>query len=351
VETVTDRKKLLGSIARITADYRAGDLPQLTADHVARWVRQFSAEVQLPLLKELDHVLSRTYFARATVKEFFSRQIAHKQLAGDKPRDYWRKAHFLNIQQNGHSQAEIGQLFGEALKAQCNLDIEKCGADGGEYIYLDDVLFTGGRIGSDLSSWIADAAPAQGIVDVLVIAAHRLGEWQCAERLKKDAKKAGKDLQFKFWAALRVENRKRYRSASEVLWPAAVPDDAALKVYMADEQKFPFEPREPEGTLEHPIFSSEDGRQLLERELLLAGLRIRSFSQNPSKVLRPLGFSPFGLGFGSMIVTYRNCPNNVPLALWWGDADAEAGHPFSKWYPLLPRKTYVKNIDFGEMDF
>jgi hypothetical protein len=69
-------------------------------------------------------------------------------------------------------------------------------------------------------------------------------------------------------------------------------------------------------------------------------LRIRSFSQNPSPSLRPLGFGPFGVGFGSLFVTYRNCPNNAPLALWWGDPDADPSHPFSKWRPLVPRKTY-----------
>jgi len=124
-----------------------------------------------------------------------------------------------------------------------------------------------------------------------------------------------------------VENRNHYRNESEVLWPAAIPDDADLKAYMADERKFPFKPRAPGGTLENPIFSSEQGRQVIEREFLLAGMRIRGFSQNPSRALRPLGFSPFGLGFGSMIVTYRNCPNNSPLALWAGDP----------WYALLPR--------------
>jgi hypothetical protein len=314
-------------------------------------VCQFGAEVQIPLLRELDHVLKQTYFARATVSQFFGKQIANKTLAGDQPCDYWRKTHFLDIQQNGHSQAEIRQLFGEALKTQCGLDIEQCGAAGGDFIYLDDVLFTGGRIGSDLSSWITNDAPGEGTVHVLVIAAHRFGEWKCKEHLKEVARQAGKNLTFEFWAALRLENRKSHRGTSEVLWPAVIPDDATLKAYMAEEQKFPFEPRVPGGKLEHPIFSSEDGRQLLERELLLAGMRIRSFSQNPSKALRPLGFSPFGLGFGSMIVTYRNCPNNVPLALWWGDPEAGAGHPLSKWYPLLPRKTYAQGLDFDVIDF
>lgn len=346
-----ERQTLLESIAQTTADYRTGELPAPTPDHVDRWACQFDTEVQTPLLQELDHVLKQTYFARARVRHIFGAQIAHTTLAGDQPCDYWRKAHFLDIQQNGHSQAEIRQLFGEALKTQCGLDIEQCGADGGDFIYLDDVLFTGGRIGADLSSWIAKAAPANCTVNVLVIGAHRFGEWKCEDRLKEAAKDAGKALTFKFWAALRVENRKAYRSTSEVLWPAVIPNDAGLKAYMADEQRFPFEPRLPGGKLEHQIFSSEDGRQLLERELLLAGMRIRSFSQNPSKALRPLGFSPFGLGFGSMIITYRNCPNNVPLAFWWGDPEVGACHPFSKWYPLFPRKTYTQDIDFDVIDF
>lgn len=120
---------------------------------------------------------------------------------------------------------------------------------------------------------------------------------------------------------------------------------------MAKEQKFPFEPRQPGGKLQYNVFSSEEGRQLLERELLLAGMRIRAFCKNPNRALRPLGFSSFALGFGSMIVTFRNCPNNCPLALWWGDPHAGLNHPFSKWYPLFPRKTYATEVDFDVIDF
>ena len=169
------------------------------------------------------------------------------------------------------------------------------------------------------------------MVHVLVIAAHRLGEWKCRKRLEKAASDAGKRVQFQFWAALRIENRLSSRNVSEVLWPATVPNDVALSAYMAEETRFPFTPRVPGGRFEHRIFSSEKGRQLLERELLLAGIRIRSLSRQPSRAMRPLGFSPFGLGFGSMIVTYRNCPNNAPLALWWGDPEADRNHPFSGW--------------------
>jgi hypothetical protein len=43
-----------------------------------------------------------------------------------------------------------------------------------------------------------------------------------------------------------------------------------------------------------------------------------------------LGFTGLRtLGFGSVIVTFRNCPNTCPLPFWAGDP----------WYPLFPRST------------
>ena len=345
---MSERSDRLASIAGTIKDYRAGEIAQPTPDHVDRWIRQFDEASQIPLLREIDHVFKNAYFSKADVLRFFARQINHKKLAGDEPCDFWRAAHLLDIQQHGHSQTEIRELFGEALKERCDLEIEDCGSAGGAFIYLDDVIFTGGRIGTDLSAWIANEAPAKSTVHIMVIASHRLGEWQCTERLKKAATAAGKEIRLHCWMAARLENRFKYRNTSEVLWPVDVPEDAALQVYIAGEERFPFEPRQPGGELEHVIFSSEEGRQLLERELLLAGMRIRSFSQDPSAALRPLGFSAFGLGFGSMIVTFRNCPNNTPLALWWGDPDAASSHPFSKWYPLVPRKTYEEEIDFDD---
>ena len=344
---MAERADLLESIAHTILDYRSGEIPEPTPEHVERWIRQFDRSIQLPLLRELDHVLEQTYFPRAYVRQFFAAQVQDEDLTGGALCQFWQAAHILDIQQNGYSQAEIRELFGEALKQQCGLQLERCGVEGGDFVYLDDVLFSGSRIGNDLSAWIEHAAPEKGTVPVLVIASYRLGEWQCEGRLKEAAQAAGKELKFHFWAAERFENRKKYRDDSEVLWPVSLPEDADLNAYLALETKFPFVLRQAGGRLEHGLFSSEEGRQLLEREMLLAGMRIRSFSSNPHRVLRPLGFSPFGLGFGSMIVTFRNCPNNAPLALWWGDP-TRIGHPFSNWYPLLPRKTYAPRD--GELD-
>ena len=48
---MTERQQLLESIATKSADYRAGDLAAPTAEHVDRWVKQFSTGVQLPILE------------------------------------------------------------------------------------------------------------------------------------------------------------------------------------------------------------------------------------------------------------------------------------------------------------
>ena len=76
------------------------------------------------------------------------------------------------------------------------------------------------------------------------------------------------------------------------------------------------------------FFSSDAGRQVLEQEFLKAGVRIREGNRNLGEFQRPLGNMMLDtIGFGSLIVTFRNCPNNAPLALW-------AGNP---WYPLFRR--------------
>lgn len=338
---MSEFEDLLVSIARTIKDYRAGEIAEPTPEHVEEWSVQFRHGVQVPLLREIDHVLKKTYLSRAFVRDFFTHRIKDVKLAGGAPCDFWRAAHVLDIQQQGHSQVEIRALFAEALNEECGLQLGACGSPRGAFIYLDDVLFSGRRITRDLEGWILEEAPAEATVHIVVIASHRLGEWQTLESLKKAAAEAKKKVTFRCWAATRVENRKSYRSTSEVLWPTAVSDDDEVQEYIAGEARFPFEPRTPGGKLEQAIFSCEEGRQLLEREMLLAGVRIRSFSESPSRMMRPLGYSAFGLGFGSMIVTYRNCPNNTPLALWWGDPDADPEHPFSNWYPLLPRKTYT----------
>ena len=337
---MSERSDLLGKIAGTIGDYRMGEIAVATPAHVDQWVDQFDTGKQLQLLREMDHVLERAYFEKSWVLQWLENLTTNTKLTGQNPKDYWNSANFLSIQKNGSSQQEMLAEFKALLERSFSIDIDQSGSPDGPWIYLDDAIFTGGRVGDDLEEWIR-VSPSKTIdLHVVVIVAHKLADWQVKNRLSAVAKAADKKLTINIWRAVTLENRKTYKNSSEVLWPADIPDSAELATYMAEEEKYPFEPRSPQKQFSSRFFSSEEGRQLLEQEFLSAGLKIRSFSDNPSRGTRPLGFSPFGLGFGSIIVTYRNCPNNCPLALWWGDPSQPSWHPLSKWYPLFPRKTY-----------
>jgi len=347
---VTECQKLMESIAKTTADYRKGEIAAPTPEHVDRWVAQFEVSAQLPILAEVDHVLKCTYFSQREVECFIAHLIINKELAGTDPCAYWRSVNFLDIQKNGHSQRDMLSIFGKILKEKCGIAIGDCGSKCGEYIFLDDAIFSGSRVRSDLDPWIQTKAPAKATVHVVTIALYTGSEWTFRVPLAESIKNSKKNIVIKRWRAIELENQKVNKDTSEVFWPVEIPSYPDVQAYVKSQQKFAFVTRTPGSKTKHPIFSSEAGRQLLELHFLSAGVKIRGFCNNPKPILRPLGFGLFGLGFGSTIVTFRNCPNNAPLAMWWGDPDAVGDHPFSKWYPLFPRKTYLQEFGFDAID-
>ncbi len=336
---MSDRSKFLESISDRIQDYRFGDLPQPTPEHVDRWISQFNVDAQLPMLRELDHILAKTYFSRLNVEKFLGSLVNNKELVGDSPCDYWRKVNFLNIQTHGSSQNEMLSIFNGILKDNCGISLDDCGSEDGEYIYIDDAIFSGSSISSSLINWIEHQSPARAKVHVIAIALYTGSEYVFRTPIKNAIKESGKTIQITQWRCIELINQKQSRSFSEVFWPIGLPEDADVLAYAESLGRFPFEARNRMNS-DNKVFSSEEGRHILEQQLLLAGVRIRSFCNNPNPILKPLGFSQFGLGFGATIVTFRNCPNNAPLAFWWGDSSKPESHPLSKWYPLFPRKTY-----------
>lgn len=323
------RTRLLESIAATIADYRQGEIAPPDAAHVARWINQFEATVRDPLLAELDQVLTRTYITRVEVETFLASLVTNAKLAGDNPCDFWRSANFLSIQGGGNSQREMLKMFDQVLRATCNIGLDQCGASDGPYIYLDDVIFSGNRVKNDLVGWLASGAPAAATVHVVVIAYHRGGQYYASTKIDGACAAAGKTMGISWWRSLEIEDRKRYVNDSDVLRPSSLPEDEATQAYVAS-LRYPPVIRQGAGVGEHKFFSTDAGRCLLEQEMLQAGLHIRSICPYLNTYQRPLGNMVLDtLGFGSLIVTFRNCPNNAPLAFWAGDP----------WYPLFPRKT------------
>ena len=323
-----ERNDLLASISKTIYDYRSGAIAPPTPAHVDRWVGQFEAGVQLPILREMDFVLKKTYFSLDSVKAFLRRLLVAPNVVGKDPCSFWRSINFLNIQGGGNSQTEMLDLFGALLKESCGFGIDACGGSN-VYVYLDDAIFTGNRVRRDIEKWISEVAPARATVHIISIAQHIGGQHYARGRIQTVANSSKKNIDVNWWHAIELEDRKAYTATSDVLRPTLIPGDAGVQAYVQDMQHKP-NLRITGGVGANGLFSSEAGRVVLEQEFLKAGVKIRGVCPHLGATQRPLGHMTLEtLGFGSLIATFRNCPNNAPLALWAGDP----------WYPLFPRTT------------
>ena len=322
------KEDLLGSIVDTIKDYREGEIVAPTPERVDCWVQQFDAEVQVPLLAELDHVLKRTYFNRMTVLKFLAKLVTNADLAGSDVCTFWKNVHFLNNQGGGNSQRQMLRFFDAFLQRHCGFPINDCSKITDTFIYIDDAIFTGNRVLKDLDNWIQTEAPIKAKVHIITIALHRGGQFYIKNKISEKSALAKKDIKLYWWRCAEIEDRKAYINHTDVLRPRTIPTDPLVLGYISS-LKYPLGLRTQDSIGEHGFFSSEHGRALLEQEMLKAGVKIRELCPSLNKYQRPLGNMILEtLGFGSTIVTFRNCPNNAPLAFW-------AGHP---WHPLFERK-------------
>lgn len=330
---------LLGQICNVVIDYRRGEVPPPSPRHVARWVEQFADSLQEPLLCAILGILEKSYFSERRIRKFFDSIVQSEMIGDEAPVSFWRESNFLHIQRKGSSQTEFLDLFSLILLRRLGFPVEACGGSPSRYIYLDDFIFSGNRIKEDLLRWLDETDSDSGEVHVIVIAAHALGAYFFRRDFEQKCKDLRKSIDLFIWNELSLENRKSYADRSDVLWPSHIPEDECVQNVIEMENKFPFAPRTGESLGQNELFRNNEGRTLLEEQFLVAGARMRARCSNPSTMMKPLGYSPFGLGFGAVVCSYRNCPNNAPLALWWGMPDAGEDSPLSHWYPLLPRRT------------
>jgi hypothetical protein len=197
----------------------------------------------------------------------------------------------------------------------------------------------------DFSKWLVDEAPASGHVHIIVAAIHAYAEYRLLKatgNLREIAAKTGKTFGFTIWRAATLQDKRTAMWNSDVLRPRG-PIDHPLVVSYLEELSREVEERRAEGKTAYGVewrtadgigasglFSSTAARTRYEEQMLIAGCRVKEMCKNLPRHVRPLGVSNFvSLGFGSLLVTHRNCPNNCPIA-WWVD---------EPWRALLPRRT------------
>ena len=320
-----EREQLVQQLVEIISGYREGRIfTRIDGAHVETWLSQFPLMAQLDILREITFTLSRTYFSRERIVSEIRRMFGFQEQHGP----LWRNVSMLNIQGGGNSQYDMIQIISDMVRQTYGFELQ-VNAQVGTYIYFDDGIFTGKRVEQDIESWIRGWAPNNAVVHIAAIYTHAYGKYNVSGYLDEVARSSGKNISIRWRENIYIEDRRAYTYSSDVLRPTHAPTDVNVQAYIENMRRAPVY-RQPGNAGRLGYFSSCHGRSILEQEFLTAGVRIKQMCPHLNLRQRPLGNSALDtLGFGSMIVTYRNCPNNAPLALWVG----------APWYPLFPRMT------------
>jgi hypothetical protein len=335
--TPDDRSTLLERLAGWIGDYRAGEIERPDAGHVARWVGQFDPAERDAVLAETAYALGQFYYPRRAVEGWLDRLIDDPGFAGADPSNFWRSVGFLKLQRRSRSQHQMLELLNQCLRRRLGFEAGRSAPANGVFLYLDDGIFSGNQVRWDLRNWMLTGGMRGVTVRIVAVGVHRSGhQWadQGIASLARD-----RQIRVEWWSLREIEDRRSHLSRSEVLRPTFLPDDEYVASWRAHFEKRGgrFVPRPAGGPERVGPFSSEAGRQMLEQAFLRKGAFIFALPQSPDPDMRPLGYSRFAsVGFGTLFTTWRNCPNNAPLVLWWGDPFQ--GHPLDLWYPLLPRR-------------
>lgn len=336
------RRDLAASIAATMGDYRPDELPLTGVDHVEAWVTQFPGDWQVPILREMDSVLRRTYLSRARHLEFVRRVIHDERLTQGNPQAFWPRTCFLEFSNKGQSQTALLEMYDAELKKLTGIGVRECGGYEDRFIYVDDALFSGTQMRWALINWIGSDAPEDACVDAALQVVCREPLTYLTQRVSKANLESGKHVRL---GELVVD--KMYQVSLDNGWsgevlrpredPGGEPACRLLSELAARGQRVRWRAASTEPT--NQVFSSEPGRCLLEQAFLRAGAYIKyELKRDLPPNAWPLGYNPWpSLGFGTLVVTYGNCPNSAPLALWAGDP----------WYPLFPRRANRPNGAWG----
>lgn len=315
------KQQLCADLAEMIGDYRSGQIAPMDTAHVQRWVDQFPQGTRSAILTELIHAFRTCYMTHTDIETFLGK------VAAERTAEEWRSTSILAIQTAGHSQREMLVRLDALLKAAHGFGIDDCGSKPDAFLYLDDAVYSGGRVKGDLTAWIANQSPQRARVIVRTIVNHAQGEFFATKDIEEAAKKAGKRIDLEWEPLARFEDRNARTDSSDVLRPKTIPAEAqAYFDALGGNQQL----RSGNQIGAKQLFTSPAGRDLLEQEFLKAGLRVRAMCPNFDVYMRPLGRTLMKTtGYGTLFVTHRNIANNTPLVLWAGDP----------WYPLFPRIT------------
>src|SRR5690606_13237055 len=139
-------------IADILADYENNNM---TTEHVLEWVRQFDIADQEFILDELLHIFRQTYVSKMRCRKLLTSYIKHwaNEFKYDSIPSFISETIFLDLQPPHKSQRELLDLLDEILLESYGCSLTQSGQKVKRYVYLDDILSTGGTLYKNLNDW------------------------------------------------------------------------------------------------------------------------------------------------------------------------------------------------------
>ncbi|VEB43374.1 Uncharacterised protein [Chromobacterium violaceum] len=275
--------------------------------------------------------LEKGYVSRNKLIYSIENIVRSEKICGRDLSRFWSQVSILNVQQDGNSQVELADLLAFYVKKHTNINLPVNEFEKGILFYIDDFMFTGGRLRSDLSG-LNEMLERKKTVIVLYMSVCSSAAWQYNSKWK------GQWGNLDIVKAKRVmpalENRLSEKNFSDKFWMHSDSmSSGKLSNYIENFQRF------NPSTLRNlhcgtKFFPNAVERFNSEIALCEAGIDIIERHGTVKPSLKPMGYDGYdGFGFGGTMLSYRNCPNNLPLAYWWS---------LGEWLPLFERKVYER---------
>lgn len=330
------------AIHEIIKGYRNEDGIYLQVQDVLDWAIQFDADAEF-MLSELLHLLKQIYISKDDaiqgLRSLLNRQ--YKDYGFASVEEYLQKTCFLKLQPEGKSQHIYFEMLDDIVYKTSGHHISDYDHYPKTlYVYIDDVLASGGTIRRDLMAWLdtdnhAELLKSNKIVlELSLICVHTLGLSFMLYGLQN---KFG-NLQIRYRTCYEIQNHLKWVNQALNIAIPVKDQPKEVKEYLAqlDAEKYEeYAYRDPAKPEKELFFTSPENRVRFENILLGKGLYIINQIKGEIKPnIRPLGlinpnYKTFGLG--THFFTWRNVPNNCPLVYWWDV-------PEHNWKPLFPPK-------------
>lgn len=317
--------------------------------HIDRWLSQFDDNDRTFVLQHTVNLMSKNYYGKQRYIESINAISSNKR-----NQKIFKNGYLLEIQENGDSQSNINSLLKDSLYNKYNINIPTYTTNSNlnqnsDLIYLDDFSFSGNRIQQDIKKLLDDEQEKlkERRIFISIFLVHSYSQHILPNELNKLTDKKNIQPLFHFsntknhpfgWASIN-NSFKYYTELSEIYFPekniiTEIPTQFRdVKLYIPEYFR--------SGNQKNCLLGNDIDRRRIEKIFTEKGFYILSHSNDPSPVIKPLGYSGFnGFGFGGNVFSYRNCPNNTPLIFWWGNYEENDNTALGCWYPLMARTTY-----------